>query len=184
MLSGISTSRTTGAVGHFEAMLRIGTKGYRTPAHRCLALAAATLVACNVQLLAAVAGFRRLAFLLFLFLGATFPGVLLGLLDPGAFSRLDLGGLLGRGAGILLGLKQRFRLSLPGFFLARTAFFLLRLLPLLLASLRVDVSPLPRAAAIELFLFLLCFLLEDVALDVGPLSAHLDVHSPRTALRA
>src|SRR5690606_10758426 len=165
----------------FESVLALGAQRHGTAAERRLALAAPALVAGDVQFLAAVTGLgglRRRGRRLLLLLLAPLACILLGAFEPCLFLRR---GARGRLAGFLL------RLLACGIFLALVFLGACLLFPfgaeaLLLALLGLEPLLLLAAPAVELGLFLLCLLLEDVALDVGALAPYLDVHRARAAL--
>ncbi len=177
-----------GRGGLLETVLRVAADRHGAAPHRRLALAAAALVAGHVQFLAAVTGFGALglgfALLFLFFLGAPGAGVFFRFLEARLFLGLCRRDLLGRLAGLFLGVEPLFFLLLPLLFLETRGLFLLGLQALLLALFRFETLFFLATLAIELLLLLLGLLLEHVALDVGPLAADLDVDRARTTLRA
>ena len=168
---------------HLEAVLGVGVAAHRAPAAvaRLFLLVSGTHVADDVQLLAAITGGLVLHHfagrLARLGRGGRLP-LALGLLPRGLLRRaprLIFGGLL---ADLLVGAP-------PAFLLEPLAVQALLLQALALGALDRGLGLLLRfAQLVQLFLLQARLILEDLALDVGALAAHLDIHRSGAALRA
>ena len=165
-----------------ESMLGIATDRYRAPADRRLTLAAPTLVAGNMQFLAAVACLGALRFRLRLFLGATRASIGLGLFQARFFFSRVSNGFLSCPACLFFSILASLLFLLLSFLFSPNRRFLLRLGTLLLASLSLDALFLGTALCIQRFLFFQRLLLEHIPLDVSALAAHLNIDGTRAPL--
>ena len=160
-----------------ETMLGIAAHRNRPAPQRCLALASATLVAGDVQLLAAVASFGTfgLGFRLLFFLAAASASVSLSFLKPCLHFGGIRSGLLRNLASFFLSILACLLLLLLGSLLSLDRSLCLSLRALDLTGFCGNAFFFGTALGIQSFLLFLSLLFQYVALDVRALSTNLDI---------